>query len=171
METCPDLSRYGDVRDFNPIMLGQNSSPAILILSPLRSWFSLVKYFESVSVSFRWVWSVQTDWLVENPNTTSPSSLCRKYDNAMVVLKNLQDGMLGDMCDDGGEECTKVRINKNSKGGLLCPHFPDIYPWKREKKVSNSLSFSLGIFRKSKCYFTVIFGALTGTGTIIPTPN
>lgn len=46
--------------------------------------------------------------------------LTRKYDDAMVVLKNLQDGMLGDMCD-GQTECTKVIVTSMGPSAVTQP--------------------------------------------------
>ena len=46
--------------------------------------------------------------------------LTRKYDDAMVVLKNLQDGMLGDMCDDGAN-CTKIIVTSNGHSAVKQP--------------------------------------------------
>ena len=45
--------------------------------------------------------------------------LSRKYDDAMVVLKNLQDGMLGDMCDQ--PECTKVIVTSMGPSAVMQP--------------------------------------------------
>ena len=45
--------------------------------------------------------------------------LSRKYDDAMVVLKNLQDGMLGDMCDQ--PECTKVIVTSMGPSAVIQP--------------------------------------------------
>ena len=45
--------------------------------------------------------------------------LTRKYDDAMVVLKNLQDGMLGDMCDQ--PECTKVIVTSMGPSAVKQP--------------------------------------------------
>ena len=45
--------------------------------------------------------------------------LTRKYDDAMVVLKNLQDGMLGDMCDQ--PECTKVIVTSMGPSAVTQP--------------------------------------------------
>lgn len=45
--------------------------------------------------------------------------LTRKYDDAMVVLKNLQDGMLGDMCDQ--PQCTKVIVTSMGPSAVTQP--------------------------------------------------
>ena len=53
------------------------------------------------------------------PLDTCPD-LTLKYDKAMVVLKNLQDGMLGDMCDDG-DQCTKVIVTSMGMSAVKQP--------------------------------------------------
>lgn len=66
----------------------------------------------------------QTSWTTPYspaPEMETCPDLSRKYDNAMVVLKNLQDGMLGDMCDDGGEECTKVIVTSMGLSSVKQP--------------------------------------------------
>jgi len=45
--------------------------------------------------------------------------LNRKYKDAMVVLKNLEDGMLGDMCDE--PECTKIIVTSNGWSAVKQP--------------------------------------------------
>jgi len=51
--------------------------------------------------------------------------LTRKYDDAMVVLKNLQDGMLGDMCDQ--PECTKVIVTSMGPSAVKQPTRQGLY--------------------------------------------
>ena len=90
-----------------------------------------------VTVLLCCVWSVSgwadmssLDSMMDSVTTWSPPysapapdqcpDLTRKYDDAMVVLKNLQDGMLGDMCDDGAN-CTKVIVTSNGHSAVKQP--------------------------------------------------
>lgn len=46
--------------------------------------------------------------------------LTRKYNDAKIVLQNLQDGMLADMCDDG-ENCDKVIVTSMGMSAVMQP--------------------------------------------------
>jgi len=61
----------------------------------------------------------QTVWAPYPPLQDQCPDLSRKYTDAMVVLKNLEDGMLGDMCDE--PECTKIIVTSNGLSAVKQP--------------------------------------------------
>jgi len=61
----------------------------------------------------------QTVWTPYPPVDGQCPDLNRKYKDAMVVLKNLEDGMLGDMCD--APECTKIIVTSNGWSAVKQP--------------------------------------------------
>jgi len=61
----------------------------------------------------------QTVWAPYPPLEGQCPDLNRKYKDAMVVLKNLEDGMLGDMCDS--PDCTKIIVTSNGLSAVKQP--------------------------------------------------
>jgi len=61
----------------------------------------------------------QSLWIPYSPVVDQCPDLNRKYKDAMVVLKNLEDGMLGDMCDD--PSCTKIIVTSMGMSAVKQP--------------------------------------------------
>ena len=73
-------------------------------------------------------WGPEDSLVLEDRSLLSPAyspapdqcpELTRKYDDAMVVLQNLQDGMLEDMC--GQKECDKVIVTSMGLSAVKQP--------------------------------------------------
>jgi len=61
----------------------------------------------------------QSVWAPYFPPEDQCPDLNKKYKDAMVVLKNLEDGMLGDMCDE--PECTKIIVTSMGNSAIKQP--------------------------------------------------
>lgn len=56
--------------------------------------------------------------LLPEPADTCPD-LRREYDEKKVILKNLEDGMLGDLCGEDDMHCTKVIVTSNGPAAVV----------------------------------------------------
>jgi len=81
-------------------------------VTPLASVVPDVQYPEDDNLE-------QTVWAPYPPLEGQCPDLNRKYKDAMVVLKNLEDGMLGDMCDS--PDCTKIIVTSNGLSAVKQP--------------------------------------------------